>query len=138
MPAAIPPPADSRFARHVIYEQRYGWARAYRDGHLVAGRVRLTVDHDVRVGLTPHERRRRSIRAAFVERVDPILRDELAAVACRRGAAARRAADRMQPIEIVIEDAYSGQQRIVGRVQPPQQSRGDLDALEFGLQELPS
>jgi hypothetical protein len=34
----------------VVFEQRYRWARAYRDGRLVAGRVRLTVDHDVRIG----------------------------------------------------------------------------------------
>jgi hypothetical protein len=123
----------------VVFEQRYGWARAYRNGRLVAGRVRLTVDHDVRVGLAPREGRRRSLRAAFLERVDPILRDELTAVARRRGAAARRAADRMDPIEVVIEDPHHGHQRIVGRVQPPQQSPcDDLDAIEFGLRELPS
>jgi hypothetical protein len=51
--------------------------------------VRLIVDHDVRVGLAPRERRRRSLRAVFTERVDPALRAELAAVARRRGAAAR-------------------------------------------------
>ena len=120
----------------MVFEQRYGWARAYRQGRLVAGRVRLTVDHDVRVGLTPHERRRRSLRASFAERVDPILRAELAAVARRRGAAARRAADRMEPIEIIIEDPHRGRERIVGRVLPPQQGRGDLYEIEFGVQEL--
>jgi hypothetical protein len=122
----------------VVFEQRYGWARAYRDGRLVAGRVRLIVDRDVRVGLAPRERRRRSLRAAFTERVDPALRDELAAVARRRGAAARRAADRMDPIEVVIDDPHRGRERIVGRVLPPQQRRGDLAEIEFGLQELPS
>jgi hypothetical protein len=136
-PVTIPSRDGSRFAHGVVFEQRYGWARAYRNGRLVAGRVRLTVDHDVRVGLAPRERPR-SLRAAFLERVDPILRDELAAVVRRRGAAARRAADRMEPIEVVIEDPHHGRQRIVGRVQPPQQSRGDLDAIEFGLLELPS
>jgi hypothetical protein len=59
----------------VVFEQRYCWARAYRDGRLVAGRVRITVDHDVRVGLATGERRRRSVRATFTARVDPILRD---------------------------------------------------------------
>jgi hypothetical protein len=137
-PAAIPPPTPARFAHCVVFEQRYGWARAFRDGRLVAGRVRLTIDHDVRVGLAPRERRRRSIRAAFVERVDPTLRDELAAVARRRGAAARRAADRMDPIEVVIEDPHRGRQRIVGRVQPPERRRGDLDAIEFTVRELTS
>jgi len=120
----------------VVFEQRYGWARAYRDGRLVAGRVRLTVDHDVCVGLAPRERRRRSLRAAFAERVDPALRAELVAVARRRGAAARRAADRMEPIEIIIDDPHRGRERITGRVLPPQQGRGDLDEIEFGVQEL--
>jgi hypothetical protein len=45
----------------------------------------------------------------------------------------------MEPIEVVIEDPHRGRQRIVGRVQPPQQPRGDLDAIEFGVrEELPS
>jgi hypothetical protein len=123
----------------VVIESRYGWARAYRDGRLVAGRVRLIVDHDVRVGLTPSERRRRSLRAAFTERVDPTLRAELVAVARRRGAAARRAADRMEPIEVVIEDPHRGRQRIVGRLEPPQVRHGDLCDIEFGVrEELPS
>jgi hypothetical protein len=123
----------------VVFEQRYGWARAYRDGRLVAGRVRLTVDHDVRVGLAPRERRRRSLRASFTERVDPALRAELVAVARRRGAAARRAADRMEPIEVVVDDPRRGRERIVGRVLPPQQRRGDLDEIEFVVrEELPS
>jgi hypothetical protein len=100
--------------------------------------VHVIVDHDVRVGLAPRERRRRSIRAAFLERVEPTLRDELAAVARRHGAAARRAADRMDPIEVVIEDPHRGRQRILGRVQPPQQYRGDLAEIEFTVRELAS
>jgi hypothetical protein len=120
----------------VVFEQRYGWARAYRDGRLVAGRARLTVDHDVRVGIAAGERRRRSMRATFTERVDPTLHDELAAVVRRRGAAARRAADRMEPIEVVVEDTHLGRQRIVGRVEPPQVRRGDLDEIEFAVREI--
>jgi hypothetical protein len=120
----------------VIFEQRYGWARAYRDGRLIAGRVRLTVDHDVRVGLAAGERRRRSMRVTFTERVDPNLRDELAAVARRRGAAARRAADRMDPIEVVFDDRRLGRQRIVGRVAPPQLRRDELREVEFSLHPL--
>jgi hypothetical protein len=120
----------------VVFEQRYGWARAYRDGRLVASRVRLTVDHDVCVGLGPSERRRRSIRAAFTEGVDPTLRAELAAVARRRGAAARRAADRMDPIEVVIDDRHLGKQRILGRIEPPQVRCGDLDDTEFAVREI--
>jgi hypothetical protein len=119
----------------MVLEQRYGWAKAYRGGRLVAGRVRLTVDHDVRVGLAPRERRRRSLRAAFTERVDPTLHAELVAVTCRHGAAARRAADRMEPIEVVLDDPHRGRERIVVRVQPPQQRHGDLDEIEFIVRE---
>jgi hypothetical protein len=135
--AAIPMLTRSRFAHGVVFEQRYRWARAYRDGRLVAGRVRLIVDHDVRVGLAPRERRRRSLRAAFEERVDPALRAELVAVARHHGAAARRAADRMEPIEVVIDDPHRGRERIIGRVQPPQQRHGDLDEIEFVVREEP-
>jgi hypothetical protein len=120
----------------VVFEQRYGWARAYRDGRLVAGRVRLTADHDVRVGLAPRERRHRSLRATFAERVDPVLRAELVAVACRRGAAARRAADRMEPIEVVFEDRHLGRQRIVGRIEPPQVRYGAFEETEFVVREI--
>jgi hypothetical protein len=120
----------------VVFEQRYGWARAYRNGRLVAGRVRLTVDHEVRVGLAPRERRRRSLRAAFAERVDPALRAELVAVARRRGAAARRAADRIEPIELVIEDPHRGREQIVARVLPPQVRHSDLCDIEFVVREL--
>jgi hypothetical protein len=138
MPTAIPALMGSRFARGVVFEQHYGWARAYRDGRVVASRVRLTVDHDIRVGLAPSERRRRVVRASFAERVDPALRAELVAVARQRGAAARRAADRMAPIEVVIDDPHRGRERIVGLVLPPQERRGDLDEIEFGLHELAS
>jgi hypothetical protein len=44
----------------------------------------------------------------------------------------------MEPVEIVIEDPHRGRQRIVGRVLPPQQRRGDLDEIEFGLRERSS
>jgi hypothetical protein len=137
-PMTIPPRDGSRFAQRVVFEQRYGWAQAYRNGRLVAGRVRLTVDHDVRLGLAPRERRRRSLRAAFIERVDPDLRAELVAVARHHGAAARRAADRMEPIEVVIEDPHRGRRRIVGRVQPPEIRHGDLCDIEFAVRELAS
>jgi hypothetical protein len=44
----------------------------------------------------------------------------------------------MEPIEVVVDDPRRGRERIVGRVLPPQQRRGDLDEIEFGLRELPS
>jgi hypothetical protein len=118
----------------VVFEQRYNWGRAYRDGQLVCGRVQLTVGRDDgRLGLTRAERR--YVVARFSERVHPALRAELTALARRRGAAARRVAEGMAPIEVVFEDRHLGRQRIVGWVQPPQLRRGDLRDIEFGLRE---
>jgi hypothetical protein len=117
----------------VVFEQRYNWARAYRDGQLVCARVQLTVGRDGRLGLTPAERR--YVVARFSERLHPALRAELTELARRRGAAARRAADGMDPIEVVFDDRHLGRQRITGWVQPPRVRRGDLHDIEFGLRE---
>jgi hypothetical protein len=114
-----------------LTEGRYRWARAYRDGELVCGRVELTVRADFRLGLAPHERR--YFAARFLEHPHPGLRSELTELVRRRGAAARRAAERMQPVEIVFEDPQGARQRVVGWVQPPQLRRGDLDDIEFAL-----
>jgi len=117
----------------VVFEQRYGWGRAYRDGQLVCARVHITIGHDGRIGLTRQERR--YVAARFLERLHPALRTELAELARRRGAAARRAAERMDPIEVVFDDGCMGTQRIVGWVQPPQVRYGELRDIEFALRE---
>jgi hypothetical protein len=103
----------------------------HRDGAVLAHEVSVTVQSDDRLGMAPRERRR-SIGARFTGNVDPILRGELVAVACRRGAAARRAAERIAPIEVV----FDGGSRIVGRVQPPQVHHGELCDIEFAVREL--
>jgi hypothetical protein len=118
-------------SRRPLTEARHRWARAYRDGELVCGRVELTVSADFRLGLAPHERR--YLTARFFERLDPVLRDELAELMRRRGAAARRAAERMAPVEVVFDDPRCGRQRIVGAVQPPQVRRGELCEIRFDL-----
>ena len=100
--------------RRPLTEGRYRWARAYRDGQLVCGRVELTVTADLRLGLAPRERR--CLAARFLERLDPALRSELSELVRRRGAAAGRAAERMRPVELVFDDRRAGRQRIVGRV----------------------
>src|SRR5258708_6125248 len=87
-------------ARRMVFEQRYGWGRAYRDGEIVFARVHLTIGRDGRLGLTRYERR--YVVARFLERLHPSLRAELTEPARRRGAAARRTADRMDPIEVVF------------------------------------
>jgi hypothetical protein len=118
----------------MVFDQCDVWGRAYRDGSLVCGRVRITTGRDDRLGLAPRERRRYVV-ARFQDRVHPTLRSELAELARRRGSAARRAAERMEPIVIVIDDPRHGRDRIVGRIEPPQIRRGDLRDMEFGLRE---
>jgi hypothetical protein len=115
--------------------RRNRWAHAYRDGDLVCGRVKLTVRTDLRLGLTPRERRCLTVR--FLDRLEPGLRTELAKLVDRRGAVARRAAERMQPVEIVVVDPSVGWQRIIGSIQPPQRRHGGLHEIEFGLYETP-
>jgi hypothetical protein len=117
--------------QRLLTEGRYRWARAYHDGELVCSRVELTVTADPRLGPAPHERRR--FAARFLERLHPSLRTELAELVRRRGAAGRRAAERMQPVELVFDDPRHGRQRLVGSVQPPQMRRGELYEIEFGL-----
>lgn len=76
--------------------------------------------------------------ARFSERLDvTLLRDlrGLRELARRRGQAARRAAERMEPIQIVVDDPRHGRVRISGRIEPPQVHWGDLREIEFGLRE---
>jgi hypothetical protein len=79
--------------------------RAYRAGRLVCGCVHVTVSLDERLGLT--ERERRMIRVRFHEPVDDDLRAELTELAHRRGTASERAAERITPIELVVDDPQS-------------------------------
>lgn len=118
----------------MVFEQRYAWGRAYRGGTLVCGRVHVTIGRDERVGLAPHERR--YVTARFRERLDGALHAELLALVRRRGAAARRVAERLEPVEIVIDDPHRGRERMIGRLQPPQMRGGDLCDIEFAVREL--
>jgi hypothetical protein len=105
--------------------------RAYRAGRLVCGCVQVTVSLDGRIGLAPHERR--LVRVRFHEPLDDALRAELTQLARRRGAAARRAVERLEPIEVVVDDPHGERQRFVGRLEPPQVRHGLLRAIEFEL-----
>lgn len=120
---------------HELTERRYCWARAYRDGKVVCVRVDLTVTADTRLGLV---RRERSFTARFWHRLDPGLRAELAELVRRRGVVARRAAERMRPIEIVFDDPFLGRQRILGCVEPPQLRHGELHEIRFDISETAS
>jgi hypothetical protein len=67
--------------------------------------------------------------------LDPGLRAELAELVRRRGVVARRAAERMQPVEIVFDDPLLGRQRILGWIEPPQRRHGELHEIAFGISE---
>jgi hypothetical protein len=108
-------------------------AHACRNDEVVCGHVELTVGADMRLGLTARERRSLTVR--FLNRLEPVLRVELAELVRRRGAVAWRAAERMDPIEVVFDDPDVGLQRIIGWIQPPQRRNGDLHDIRFGLRE---
>lgn len=111
-----------------------GWGRAYRAGRLVCARVQVTIGHDDRLGLTRRERR--YVSARFQERLDRALRSELIGLLRRRGAAGHRMAERIDPIELVVDEPDGGCHRVVGRLQPPLLRHGRLRDIEFGLHEL--
>jgi hypothetical protein len=112
---------------------RWRVGRAYRAGRLVCGCVHVTVSVDERLGLT--ERERRMIGVRFHEPVDDELRIELTELARRRGRASLRAAERIAPIEVVIEDPHGQHQRVVGGLRPPQRRHGQLREIVFRLRE---
>ncbi|MGI9097416.1 MAG: hypothetical protein ACR2H2_02795 [Solirubrobacteraceae bacterium] len=128
-------PASRETTGHPLTERRYR-ARAYRDGELVGDDVELTVRTDTRLGLAPRERR--CLTARFPERLHPALRTELTGLVRRRGPIAARAAERMQPVEIIVDDPSLGRQQIIGCIQPPQLRHGALHKIEFGLREQPA
>lgn len=116
-----------------LTQRGYHWARAYRDGELICGRVDLEVRPDARLGLAPRERRQLIVR--FVDRLAPAFRHELEQLVCRRGAAAARIGDRIGPIELVIEGPLQDGQRLVGHLEPPQWRRRELSKTEFLIRE---
>jgi hypothetical protein len=113
------------------HEQHARLGRAYRAGRLVCGCVHVTVLRDGRLGLAAHERR--LVRVRFHEPVDEDLRAELTQLVRRRGAAARRVVERVDPIEVVVDDPYGERQRFVGHLEPPQVRHGQLRGIEFEL-----
>ena len=115
-------------------QQRSRVGRAYRAGRLICGWVQVTVRDDGRLGLTREERRLVGVR--FHEPLDDGLRLELRDMVRRRGSAARRAAERIDPIEVVVDDPLGERRRIVGALQPPQVHHGALRDIEFALRRL--
>ncbi len=113
---------------------RWCVGRAYRAGRLVCGCVHVAIRVDDRLGLTRRERR--SVRVRFLEPVDDDLRAELSELARRRGTASERAAERIDPIELVIEHPRGERERITGRLRPPHRRHGRLREIEFGFGHL--
>jgi hypothetical protein len=122
-------PASAQRARQLCH-----LGRAYRAGRLVCGWVHVVISVDERLGLTQQERR--LVRLRFHEPLDDGLRSELTQLMRRGGTSARRAAERFDPIEIVVDDPYGERQRIRGRVQPPQARHGQLRDVDFVLRRL--
>jgi hypothetical protein len=110
-------------------------ARAYRAGRLVCACVHVTVRLDDRLDLASHERR--VLRVSFQEPLDDGLRVELAQLVRRRGAAACRVAERIDPIEFVVDDRNGSQVRVVGRLEPPHAHHGSLRDIKFELRRVP-
>jgi hypothetical protein len=73
------------------------------------------------------------VRVRFHEPLDDDLRSELTQLVRRRGAAARRVVERVDPIEVVVDDPHGERQRIVGRLEPPQMRHGLLRDIDFEL-----
>lgn len=109
--------------------------RAFRRGELVCGRVALTMVRDDRLGLA--QRERSYLLARFQADLDAALRDELRLLVRRRGAAARRIADTLEPLELVFDGSDGREHRIVASIQPPVERSGELHMIEFGLRERP-
>jgi hypothetical protein len=107
--------------------------RAYRAGRLVCGYVQVAIRFDDRLGLTRRERR--TVRVRFCEPVDDDLRVELNELARRHGTAGERTAERIEPIELVIDDPSGERARMTGRLRPPYRRHGRLREIEFGLHE---
>jgi hypothetical protein len=108
--------------------------RAYREGRLICGCVHVTVSVDGRLGLAPGERR--VVRVRFHEALDDDLRSQLARLVRRRGAAARRAVERIDPIEFVVDNPDGVPERIIGQLQSPDVRHGRLGDIEFEVTRL--
>jgi hypothetical protein len=113
---------------------RWRAGRAYRAGRLICGCVHVAIRSADRLGLTRRERR--LVRVRFSEPVADDLRTELTQLARRRGRASERAAERIDAIELVVDDPHGEHERITGRLAPPHRRHGRLNEIEFGLSQI--
>jgi hypothetical protein len=114
--------------------KRYAWGQAYRDGSLICTDVRVTLARDDQLSAAPHGWR--TVLARFDGRLHPTLRAELTELAHCRSAAARRVAERIEPIVLLLGDPRHGRERIVAQLLPPQTHSIDLREVEFRARQL--
>jgi hypothetical protein len=104
--------------------------RAERDGTVVCDRVLVKVTvSDERLGVAPREWRHTTVR--FLHDIEPEFRRQLIAVLHRRGARSRRAAEALDPIELVVD----GEQRLAARIEPPTIRNLTLEQTDFTLRQ---
>jgi hypothetical protein len=96
--------------------------------------VRITVGIDGRLGLALRECL--LVRVRFHEPLDDSLRAELARLVRKRGAAACRVAEGIDPIELVIDEPRGELRRVISWLRPPQMRHGQLRDIDFELREL--
>lgn len=118
----------------VLGAGRWCVGRAYRAGRLVCGCVHVAIRLDDRLGLTRRERR--MVRVRFCEPIADDLRAELGELTRRRGTDSQRAAERIAPIELVVDDPAGEHERITGQLRPPHRHHGHLREIEFGFGHL--
>jgi hypothetical protein len=108
---------------------RYVWGQVYRDGSLICDRARVTLPTDDQPGAAA--RQRRTVIACFYGRLHPTLHAELTELTSCQGTAARRLAERIEPIVLLLGDPHHERERIVGQLLPPHAHSNDLREIEF-------
>jgi hypothetical protein len=117
-----------------MWEQRFLKARVYRRGRLVCAQARVAIVGDGRLGMTAWESRRH-VCVQFQDGIDPVLRAELHRLAGARGAKAARIADRLDPVEVVVED-HRRELRLEGRLERPVVGGyREIDRMDFRVRE---
>lgn len=122
----------NRFTRSsgAIVDARFYRGRAFRDGELVCEQIVLAVVSDGRLGLAPWERHYTTVR--FLRGIELGLRNELVGVLRSRGARSKRLAERVEPIDLVVEDR--GEEcELRGRLEPPVVRSAWIEQVDFRL-----
>jgi hypothetical protein len=115
-------------------DKRHAWGQAYRDGSLICDRVHVRLDRNRPAGAAPPQRR--TVITRFEGCLHPTLRAELTELALCHGTAARRVAERIKPVVLLLGDPRHERERIFGQLLPPTTHRDDLRDVEYRFREL--